>query len=566
MPKVPVTCQECGKTFEANQSDINRGRKFCSHECSVKAHIGEKHPNWKPKIKRICKECGKEFEIKSATIRYGKGNYCSRVCKDKAQSKIIGENSPHWQGGKVINKCEECGKEFPVYEAIIKQGKGKYCSKLCANKAKSQLYVGENAPNYKGKVIKKCQECGKEFPVYESVIKNGHGKFCSQVCKGKWQSKNIVGENAYNYKGKVIKKCQECGKEFPFRESELNQGRRKYCSKVCANKAKSRLYSGENSWEWKEKIIRKCRTCGKEILLIPSLVKENKRYYCSKVCRSQDSKFPTILKNCKFCGKEFPSTPSTQRPEGRNYCSRECFLKGAGKNFSGKNRIKNVCRVCGKEFESFPMRVKKSEILYCSRKCYAIDQSKRFVGENSFVWKEKVTRICPICNSEFSALESRVESNRGIYCSKKCQNIAFGESVTGEKNPNWTGGPKEYCEKWSPEFRRRIRAFFDHICVECGTPQNERKLSCHHVYYDKKACCSVMEDGKFFSNLGIKGQPFTFEIIGDPNKFILLCHNCHAKTTHRKTRHLWARHFEEIINNYYLGRSYFTKEEYKKIR
>jgi endogenous inhibitor of DNA gyrase (YacG/DUF329 family) len=171
--------------------------------------------------------------------------------------------------------------------------------------------------------------------------------------------------------------------------------------------------------------------------------------------------------------------------------------------------------------------------------------------------------ICPICNSEFPALESRVESNRGIYCSKKCQNIAFGESVTGENNPNWTGGPKEYCEKWSPEFRRRIRAFFDHICVECGTPQNEKKLSCHHVYYDKKACCSVMEDGKYFSNLGIKGQPFTFEIVGDPNKFVLLCNNCHTKTTHKKNRGYWARHFEEIINNYYLGRSYFTKEEYK---
>ena len=142
----------------------------------------------------------------------------------------------------------------------------------------------------------------------------------------------------------------------------------------------------------------------------------------------------------------------------------------------------------------------------------------------------------------------------------------MSKNNVGENNPSWTGGPKEYCEKWCPEFRRRIRAFFDHKCVECGTLQNEKLLHCHHVYYDKKACCSVNEDGKYFSNLGIKGQPFTFEIVGDPNKFILLCHNCHAKTSLKRNRPFWARHFEEIINNYYLGRSYFTKEEYKKIR
>jgi hypothetical protein len=107
--------------------------------------------------------------------------------------------------------------------------------------------------------------------------------------------------------------------------------------------------------------------------------------------------------------------------------------------------------------------------------------------------------------------------------------------------------------------------FFDYKCAECGTPQNEKLLHCHHVYYDKKACCSVNEVGKYFSNLGIVGNPHSFEIIGDPNKFIALCDKCHRKTSGKKNREFWARHFEEIINNYYLGRSYFTKKEYDKI-
>jgi len=71
---------------------------------------------------------------------------------------------------------------------------------------------------------------------------------------------------------------------------------------------------------------------------------------------------------------------------------------------------------------------------------------------------------------------------------------------------------------------------------------------------------------RYYSNLGIKGQSSTFEIDGDPNKFVALCDNCHKRTNGKKNREYWARHFEEIINNYYVGRSYFTKKEYEQIR
>ncbi|MEI6243394.1 MAG: hypothetical protein WCP39_08360 [Chlamydiota bacterium] len=142
----------------------------------------------------------------------------------------------------------------------------------------------------------------------------------------------------------------------------------------------------------------------------------------------------------------------------------------------------------------------------------------------------------------------------------------MSKTFIGENNPSWTGGSKVYCEKWNADFRRRIRAFFDNQCAECGTPQNEKLLHCHHVYYDKKACCSVNENGEYCSNLGIKDNPHPFEIIGDPNKFIALCHSCHAKSSAKKKREEWARYFEGIINNYYRGKSYFTKEEYEKLR
>ena len=441
---------------------------------------------------------------------------------------------------KVPVTCQECGKEFDVHPNKIQSGRGKYCTISC----RRQAFLKRRMNKEKGK----CLNCGKEFEKFPSDFKRDRKKFCGHKCQGDYYK----GKNSPSYKERIVKKCQECGKEFPTYECKIKQGRGKYCSKTCSNKAKSRLYSGENSPGWKEKIIQNCHFCGKEIPLTPSKSNKNMRYYCSKLCRSQDSKFPTILKNCKFCGKEFPSTPSTQRPEGRNYCSRECFFKGAGKNFSGKNRIKKACPVCGKEIDFTPMRVKNTEILYCSRKCYSIDQSRRFSGENHSNYKLKIKRYCPICGIEFPVLESRIKENRGIYCSKKCQNIAFGESVKGENNPLWKGGIsfEPYCPKFNNKFRERVRSWFNYQCSNCLQPQTDKKLCVHHVYYNKQACCEQNENGEYIYN--IDGDQV--KVIGNPNKFVALCTTCHHKTNYNRV--YWARYFEDIINNWYQGRSW----------
>lgn len=71
--------------------------------------------------------------------------------------------------------------------------------------------------------------------------------------------------------------------------------------------------------------------------------------------------------------------------------------------------------------------------------------------------------------------------------------------------------------------------------------------------------------GAYHSNLGIKENPYDFEIIGDPNKFIVLCDKCHGKTSSKKNRSYWARLCEQIINTKYNGRSYFTTEEWNEL-
>jgi hypothetical protein len=107
---------------------------------------------------------------------------------------------------------------------------------------------------------------------------------------------------------------------------------------------------------------------------------------------------------------------------------------------------------------------------------------------------------------------------------------------------SWYGSVKyyegpQYCEKWTAELRECVRAFFGYCCVECGTPQNTRKIAIHHVHYNKKLCCD-----------------------DTPRTLVPLCASCHSKTN-KGNREYWSKHFHEIIDTYYEGKCWFTKEE-----
>jgi len=104
---------------------------------------------------------------------------------------------------------------------------------------------------------------------------------------------------------------------------------------------------------------------------------------------------------------------------------------------------------------------------------------------------------------------------------------------------------KRYCELWTDEFRERVRAFFGYVCMYpgCGKTQEEegRKLSVHHVNYDKQTCCRENEDVS-------------------SRKFVTLCNRHNLAVNY--DRELWERYFVGLINDEYEGRCYFTKEEW----
>jgi hypothetical protein len=75
----------------------------------------------------------------------------------------------------VICKCGYCGKKFKKLASALAHGRGKYCSKECARKAKQKT------------ILKKCEICRKEFTVTPFYSKQ---KTCSTSCKNQWISKN----------------------------------------------------------------------------------------------------------------------------------------------------------------------------------------------------------------------------------------------------------------------------------------------------------------------------------------------------------------------------------------
>ena len=85
--------------------------------------------------------------------------------------------------GKVI-ECSGCGKSFYRSPSLLlpsKKNVGKYafCSHEC-----------QKGFDYGGRRMLTCNECGSEYRAYASAIKHRGRKFCSMDCNLKWQRKN----------------------------------------------------------------------------------------------------------------------------------------------------------------------------------------------------------------------------------------------------------------------------------------------------------------------------------------------------------------------------------------
>lgn len=132
-------------------------------------------------------------------------------------------------------------------------------------------------------------------------------------------------------------------------------------------------------------------------------------------------------------------------------------------------------------------------------------------------------------------------------------------------NVRYNDDVKVYCEKWTEDLRERIRASWDYKSAISGvaTDSKGRKLDCHHVYDQEKACCIWDEDNQGYYamiNIGTKRSPnlIRYNIVGDPNKFVPLTRAEHKMVSFDKLH--WIKFFEELIEER-NGKCYLTQEE-----
>lgn len=226
-----------------------------------------------------------------------------------------------------------------------------------------------------------------------------------------------------------------------------------------------------------------------------------------------------------------------------------------------KPQAKCICLNCGGTFETHQCEVKRGGGKFCCKKCEGeykkgipiLDEirnkkisdahkGKKFTDEHrANISKAKLGKPSPIKGIPRS--EQQKEKQRQKMLGRK-HTLEHNTKIRtntprGPESPHWQGGISfgKYCPKFNDEFKERVRAFFDYKCLECGSAQNGEKLAVHHILYNKRACCD--------------------ETIP---MFAPLCRNCHAKTNFNREQ--WEQKYADIIQNYYLGKSFFTKEEY----
>lgn len=86
-----------------------------------------------------------------------------------------------------------------------------------------------------------CDWCGKEFDCQRFRTEDGRKHlFCSCKCKGEYTKS----------KTELNCRCPICGKKFHKRLYEIKKNKNNYCSRECANKAKSILYKGEGNHQY----------------------------------------------------------------------------------------------------------------------------------------------------------------------------------------------------------------------------------------------------------------------------------------------------------------------------
>jgi len=208
-----------------------------------------------------------------------------------------------------------------------------------------------------------------------------------------------------------------------------------------------------------------------------------------------------------------------------------------------------ICEICGKE-------LKRRQKRFCSHRCYSIWNSgennpakrpevrqklkearKKYLVENypskRFEIKRKISEKMKrrMKDKKIREMLSKIAKERwrnyklregySEMAKKRWQRPEIKVKILGKNNPNWKGGisTEPYCSIFKMPLKERIREKYGRRCFLCGVKENGRKLSVHHIDYNKKHCT--------------------------PDNLIPLCVSCNSKVNFN--REFWQNYFSSSL-------------------
>jgi len=171
--------------------------------------------------------------------------------------------------------------------------------------------------------------------------------------------------------------------------------------------------------------------------------------------------------------------------------------------------------------------------------------------------------------------KKKTEQHIANLIESRCGGFWYG-AVKNDTKYYGYGGERRYCELWTEELKERIRAYWGFVSALSGKQETRTNsygypwsITCHHIYYHRKACCEWDEDAHGYyvninNNTCRNPRYVRYYINGDPNKFVTLTASEHAKTTFNVGRIGWIKLFEQLIEDQ-GGKCYYTKEDISKL-
>lgn len=164
-------CEICDKHFKVKPSQVAKGGgRFCCRSCvgvwKQTAYRGANNPKYHNALTHICIDCGNEFKSRwhGVVLR----------CPEHRKMANVGDRNWAWRGGKTKTICLVCGELMLVYPRLLKLGKGKYCSRICANTIKNETQQKKNT-DIEQVMLEWLTKYGGAFPIQKQVLINKVG-------------------------------------------------------------------------------------------------------------------------------------------------------------------------------------------------------------------------------------------------------------------------------------------------------------------------------------------------------------------------------------------------------